>query len=96
MPIQVPRGPAPQSSEEPSSTDLLMAYATMERLGRLPSFRERLDQSLHGQIDDRRQDEDELAAQEAAAKATRRSVVRPPQDPVMAEFAAMKRRRGEP
>ena len=41
MPITVPRGPAPASREGPSDTDLLMAMATMERLGRLPTFDER-------------------------------------------------------
>ena len=87
MPITVPRGPAPASREGPSDTDLLMAMATMERLGRLPTFDERfrghvplvdrLDPSLQGQIEDRRQDEDELAAQEAASRKLRMATIRP-------------------
>lgn len=38
MPIKVPRSSAPRlAAEGPSDTDLMMALATMDKLGRLPS-----------------------------------------------------------
>lgn len=78
----------------PSETDLFMALATMKELGRVPSFKDRLDPSLQGNVEDRRQDEDTAYAQAMGAHRISKAVIKPSQsDPVMKEFNAMKAKR---
>lgn len=74
---------------KPDDVDYMMALATMQKLGR---FADRLDPIQTGQVEDRRQDEDELAAQTAAARRIRGAVQRP-RDEVMDAFEAMKAKR---
>jgi hypothetical protein len=78
----------------PSETDLFMALATMKELGRVPSFRDRLDPSLQGNVEDRRQNEDAEYAQAMGAHRISKGVLKPSQsDPIMREFNAMKAKR---
>ncbi|SRR5258706_7257820 len=77
----------------PSETDLMMALATMKELGRIP-FRDRLDPSLQGNVEDRRQDEDAQFAQAMGAHRISKGALKPSQsDSVMKEFNAMKAKR---
>jgi hypothetical protein len=77
----------------PSETDLMMALATMKELGRVP-FRDRLDPTLQGNVEDRRQDEDSAYAQAMGAHRISKSVLKPSQsDSAMKEFDKMKHAR---
>jgi len=102
----VPRGPTPSADmPAPSETDLMMALATMKELGRVPSFKDRLNPTLQGKVEDRREegpsgalDEDlpgiassarDVAADRLAAGAKHSGS----SDRVIKEFYGMKRRR---
>jgi len=93
----VPKGSArPSLVEQPSETDMLMALAVMKNQGILA----KLDPSMADPIEDRRGEEDPRLAQEARQVAAERQAAsvksfRRKGDPVMAEFEAMKARRGE-
>src|SRR5260370_19953104 len=85
-----PRRPTPDMPV-PSETDLFMALATMKELGR---FRDRLDPSLQGTVEDRRQDEDTAYAQAMGAHRISKAVLKPSQsDSVMKDFNSMKSKR---
>ena len=72
----------------------MMALATMKELGRVPSFRDRLDPTLQGNVEDRRQDADAEYAQAMGAHRISKAVLKPSlSDPVAKEFDKMKHAR---
>ena len=89
----------------PSETDLMMALATMKELGRVPSFKDRLDPTLQGKVEDRRGEgpsgalDEDLPGIAASARdvATDRLAAgvkhAGSNDRVLKEFYGMKRRR---